>query len=182
MLIWQQSSKCVEPYLYNNTFSLPLILKSKCFCPKRLTVSRTCIHVLIVVAATQGADQHIRNSSGFSILPKDTLTYRSGTSNQQPSNNKTLALPLSHSCWFKEKVQLKCSSCSVYSLNTVIIFFPVEFSKSHVKHGKGIALQNCLLNLTTQRHTRRTQWDSLMSRNDFPSYCQCESTCPLHIS
>ena len=36
-------------------------------CPKQLTV----IHTLMAVAAMQGADQHIRSSLGFSILPKD---------------------------------------------------------------------------------------------------------------
>ena len=45
----------------------------------------------------QGANQHIRSSLGFSILPKDTSTCRTGESNQQPHKNKTLALPLSHS-------------------------------------------------------------------------------------
>ena len=34
---------------------------------------------------------------GFSILPKDTWTCRPGESHQQPSDNKMLALPLSHS-------------------------------------------------------------------------------------
>ena len=34
---------------------------------------------------------------GFSILPKDNSTYLSGELNQGPSNNKTLALPSSHS-------------------------------------------------------------------------------------
>ena len=40
----------------------------------------------MVVAAMQGANQHIRSSLGFSILPKDTSTYRQGESDQQPSN------------------------------------------------------------------------------------------------
>ena len=52
-------------------------------CPKWLTVIHTFIHMLMVVAAMQGADQqHIRSSLGFSILPKDTLTHRPGGSNQ----------------------------------------------------------------------------------------------------
>ena len=34
---------------------------------------------------------------GFSILPKNTSTCRPGESNQLPSDNKMLALPLSHS-------------------------------------------------------------------------------------
>ena len=49
------------------------------------------------VAAIQGADQHIRSSLGFSILPTDILTCRTGESNQQLSDNKTVVLPLSHS-------------------------------------------------------------------------------------
>ena len=59
----------------------------------RLTI-HTYIHTLMAVAAMQGDDQHIRSSLGFSILPKDTLTCRPGESNQQPSSNKMLALPL----------------------------------------------------------------------------------------
>ena len=39
----------------------------------------------------------IRSSLGFSILPKDTSTYRPGEWNQRPSDKKTMALPLSHS-------------------------------------------------------------------------------------
>ena len=41
----------------------------------------------MVVAAMQGANQQIRSNFGFSILPKDALTCRSGDSNQQPSDN-----------------------------------------------------------------------------------------------
>ena len=70
---------------------------SWCFCPKRLTVIHTYIHTLLAVAAMQDTDHHIRSSWGFNILSEDTLTCRSGESNQQTSNNKTLALPLSHS-------------------------------------------------------------------------------------
>ena len=44
----------------------------------------------MVVAAMQGTVQHIRSSLGFGNLPKVTLK-------QQPSDNKALALPLSHS-------------------------------------------------------------------------------------
>ena len=47
----------------------------------------------MAVAAIQGADQHIRNSSGDSILPKDTAWQ--GESNQRHSDYKILALPLS---------------------------------------------------------------------------------------
>ena len=36
---------------------------------------------------------HIGSSLGFNILPKDTFTCRPGESNQQPSDNKALALP-----------------------------------------------------------------------------------------
>ena len=43
----------------------------------------------MAVATMQGAEQHIRSSLGFSILPKDTLTCRLGESNQQPSNTAT---------------------------------------------------------------------------------------------
>ena len=55
------------------------------------------IHTLMVAAAMQGAEQHIRSSLGLSILPKDTWTCRPGELNQQPSDNKTLVLPLRHS-------------------------------------------------------------------------------------
>ena len=56
-------------------------------CPRQLTV----IHTLMAVAAMQ----HIRSSLRFSIFPEDTLTCRPEESDQQPFNNKTLALPLS---------------------------------------------------------------------------------------
>ena len=45
-----------------------------------------------------GGCQHIRSSSGFSTLPKDTLTCRQGELNRWPSSNRTLGLTLSHSC------------------------------------------------------------------------------------
>lgn len=51
---------------------------------------------MMVVAATQGVDQHVRSSLGF-VLLKDTLTCGPGESIQRPSDNETLALPLSHS-------------------------------------------------------------------------------------
>ena len=54
----------------------------------------------MVVADMQLAEQHIRSSLGFiifSILPKDTSTCRPGESNPRHSDNKTLALLLSHS-------------------------------------------------------------------------------------
>ena len=43
---------------------------SRHFCPKRLTFVHTYIQTLMAVAVMQGADQHIRSSLGFSILPK----------------------------------------------------------------------------------------------------------------
>ena len=46
-----------------------------------------------MAVAMQGADQHIRGNLGFSILPKDTSTCIPGELNQQPSDNKTVALP-----------------------------------------------------------------------------------------
>ena len=45
----------------------------------------------MAVVAMQGANQHILSSLGFSILDKD----RPGESNQRPSDNNTLAPPLS---------------------------------------------------------------------------------------
>ena len=59
------------------------------------TYSNSYIHKLMAMAAMQGADQHMRSSLGFSILPKDTSTCTLGDSNQQPFYYKTLALPLS---------------------------------------------------------------------------------------
>ena len=47
----------------------------------------------------QGADQHIKSSLGFSIIPKDASTCRPGKSNQQPSNNKTPEPQPSHGCF-----------------------------------------------------------------------------------
>ena len=45
---------------------------------RRVCPTHTDIHTLMAVAAMQGADQHIRSSSGFSILPEDTSTCRPG--------------------------------------------------------------------------------------------------------
>ena len=70
---------------------------SRCFHPKRLAVIHTDVHTLMMAAAMQGANQHIRSRLGFSILPKDTSTCRPRESNQRPSDNKTLAPPLSDS-------------------------------------------------------------------------------------
>ena len=62
--------------------------------------SNSYIHTLMVVTAMQGADQHIRSSLRFSILPKDTWSCRPWESNQQPSNNKMLknSCPLDSWC------------------------------------------------------------------------------------
>ena len=51
----------------------------------------------MAVAAMQGDNQHIRSSLGFSILQKDTSTWRPGELNQWPSDNNLLDLALSHS-------------------------------------------------------------------------------------
>ena len=61
---------------------------SRHFCPKQLTVTHTFTHW---TTSTLGA------VLGFIILYKDTWTSRPRELNQQPSDNKTLALPLSHS-------------------------------------------------------------------------------------
>ena len=64
----------------------------------------------MAAAAMQGVDQHIRSSLGFSILPKDTSTCSPGESNQRPSDNKALPLPLSHS----RLMLLDCTYCWVW--------------------------------------------------------------------
>ena len=69
-------------------------LHLRTFGPKRLTEFNSYIHTPMAMAAMQGADQHIKSSLGFIILPKPTSTCRPGESNQRPSNNKTLSLPL----------------------------------------------------------------------------------------
>ena len=56
-------------------------------------------------AAMQGADQHIRSSFGFSILPKDSFTCRLRELNQQPTSNETLTLAQSHSFRYRSLVQ-----------------------------------------------------------------------------
>ena len=63
--------------------SLPLVTIEALMswiCPSWLTV----IHTLMALGAMQGADQHIRSTLWFSILPKDTSTCRAGESNQRP--------------------------------------------------------------------------------------------------
>ena len=60
------------------------IYKADAFCPKRLTV--------MMVAAMQGIDQHIRSNLGFSILPKDTSTCRPG--------NQTNDLPITRRWYY----------------------------------------------------------------------------------
>ena len=60
----------------------------------KVTYSNSYIHTLMMTAAMQGADQHIGSDLGLGILSKDTSqTCIPGESNQQPANNKTLALP-----------------------------------------------------------------------------------------
>ena len=54
------------------------------------------IQTLVAGTAMQGASEHVRSSLGFSILLKDISMCRRGESNKQPSDKKTLALPLSH--------------------------------------------------------------------------------------
>ena len=51
------------------------------------------------MAAMRGADQPIRSSLGFRILPEDTSTCRAGESNQQPSDNKMLTPTLIMYLW-----------------------------------------------------------------------------------
>ena len=58
----------------------------------------TVIHTLMAAAALQAAVQHIRSSLWFSISAKDTSSCRPGELNLWTYHNKTLALPLSHSC------------------------------------------------------------------------------------
>ena len=91
-----QASHCSLSLCFNicNSQTFTFSAFSRCFCPRRLTVIHTFIRTLMVVVAIQGADQHIRSSLGFRILPKNILTWRPGESNQQASNKKTLALPL----------------------------------------------------------------------------------------
>ena len=50
----------------------------------KVTDSYPYIHTLMVVAPMQGANQHIRSSLGYRILPKDTSTCRPGGWNQRP--------------------------------------------------------------------------------------------------
>ena len=84
---WMEWSMLTGSVRCQQAFTLHLHFRafSRRFCPKLLTEIHTYIHTLIVVAAMQGADQHIRISLGFSILLKDTY------------DNKTLTLPLSQS-------------------------------------------------------------------------------------
>ena len=81
----------------------------------------------MVVAAMQGADQHIRSSLGFRILPKDTLTCRPGRENQRPSNNKALALPLSYSLYYQVT---RCELHLLYlflTSNVILLFCCIEY-------------------------------------------------------
>ena len=71
-------------------------LKSHAYISSEVIYSNSNIFTRMVVAAIQ-CTAH-QDSLGFFIFPKDSLTCRPEESNQQPSNNKTLALHLSHSC------------------------------------------------------------------------------------
>ena len=78
----------------------------------RVTDSNSYIHTLMVVAAMQGADQHIRSSLGFSILPKDTSTWRPGELNQRPvtfKNRTLLCLVAPGDVWErKDPITVSC--------------------------------------------------------------------------
>ena len=81
-----------SPHICNSkTFTF--LAFSRCFCPRRLTVIHAFIHTLMAVAAIQGADQHIKSSLGFVILPKDTSKCRPGESNQQASQKRHWLCP-----------------------------------------------------------------------------------------
>ena len=97
-----------------------------------LTVIHTYTHTLMVVAAMQGAGQHIRSSLGISILPKDTSTCRPGESNQQAFVDKTLALNIGHlqstpllKIRTKKTFNFHHTTCyhSSSNLHTVCLFF-----------------------------------------------------------
>ena len=71
MVMWRTHSEHLLLFVYH--FHTESSSRSHLhFCPKQ----RSVIHTLMAVAAMQGADQHIRSSLGFSILPKDTLSCR----------------------------------------------------------------------------------------------------------
>ena len=83
-----------EPHVSRHIFTFRAF--GRCFCPKWLTVMHTYIYTLMAVSAMQGAEQHIRSSLGFSILPKHTSTCKPGKKNERPSDNKHSPNP-SHS-------------------------------------------------------------------------------------
>ena len=80
----------------------------------------------------QGADQQIRSSSGFSILPKDTLTWRLRESNQRSSDNNTLAQPLSPS----RHLSLNQPHMTISSRSTIAVLleFPPSLNPAMSQH------------------------------------------------
>ena len=70
---------------------------SRRFCPKQLSVI---------------------SSLGFSIMPKVSSTCRPAASNQRPSGNKALALPLIHSC--TQNVVLKGNVSYLVSVHVLV--------------------------------------------------------------
>lgn len=95
----------------------------RCFCPKQLTVFHTYIHVLMPVATMQGAVQQIRSS-----LTRSCLMCRPGEWDQRPSDDKTLALPLSNRppdsclnycfCFFPR--------CNTFKTTSFYVYFPMR--------------------------------------------------------
>ena len=89
----------------------------------------------MAVATMQGAVQNIRSSSGFSILPKDTLTCRPGELKQKPSDNKTLAVPLSHSRPQRYQMQAHgvnsrlCTHANICSLAATVLVLTMDFDQ-----------------------------------------------------
>ena len=121
---------------------------SRHFCPKQLTVIQT----LIVVAAIQGANEHIRRNLGFAILSKDISTRRPGESTQRPSTNKMLALPLSQQPIFdillvmaKKKKKKKRRSTLMVCCGTTSGSCEIESRMCSVKH-KSLLIEegNCI--------------------------------------
>lgn len=82
---------------------------SRRFSPVQLTVIHTAFIHWWQWLLMQGANLHIRSSLGFSILPKDTSTWRPGESIQRTSDNKMLALSLSPSCTTQHMCAVICS-------------------------------------------------------------------------
>ena len=72
--------------------------RTSCFTLSALSSSTLLSKVTYSNSHIYGANQHIRSNLGFSVLHKDTSTCRPGESNHQPSDNKTLPLPLNQRC------------------------------------------------------------------------------------